>query len=96
MKAEDRALKKYPIKIEWVGNQWDGAPFDVNSEKRFYYQQGYEQAEKDLALTWEDISTLKEILDSVEQEFRKGLHEDKDYIGYCKEVLNRFNKLKER
>lgn len=48
-KAEERAIEKYPKKIEWVGNQWDGAPFDVNSESRVAYKQGYEQAEKDVA-----------------------------------------------
>ena len=48
-KAEKRALEKYPKKIEWVGNQWDGAPFDVNSERRVAYKQGYQQAEKDVA-----------------------------------------------
>jgi hypothetical protein len=47
-KAEEKSLKAYPQKIEWVGNQWDGAPFDVNSERRVAYKQGYEQAEKDL------------------------------------------------
>lgn len=60
-KAEDRALKKYPKKIEWIGNQWDGAPFDVNSESRVAYKQGYQQAEKDLidkAIGWiEEINT---------------------------------------
>ena len=92
-KAEDRALKKYPQKIEWVGNQWDGAPFDVNSEKRFYYQQGYKEAEKDLALTWEDISYIVKTYSKIEY--------DKNYkwVSFseaCKETLNRFNKQKER
>lgn len=92
-KAEDRALKKYPQKIEWVGNQWDGAPFDVNSEKRFYYQQGYKEAEKDLALTWEDICYIVKTYSKIEC--------DKNYkwVSFseaCKETLNRFNKYKER
>ena len=57
-KAEDKALKAYPKKIEWVGNQWDGAPFDVNSESRVAYKQGYNQAEKDMELTWEDMMLI--------------------------------------
>ena len=57
-KAEEKSLKAYPKKIEWVGNQWDGAPFDINSESRAAYKQGYYQAEKDLGLTWEDISKI--------------------------------------
>jgi hypothetical protein len=54
-KAEEKSLKAYPKKIEWVGNQWDGAPFDVNCERRVAYKQGYEQAEKELidkAIGW--------------------------------------------
>ncbi len=83
-KAEDRARECFPNE-------------DSNSLKaKFGFLLGYHQAEEDLKLTWEDISTLRVILDDVELEFRKGLHEDKDYIGYCKEVLNRFNKYKER
>ena len=68
-KAEEKALKKYPKKIEWVGNQWDGAPFDVNSEKRFYYQQGYQQAEKDVAEAFARIirNNLNEIQIMFEQ-----------------------------
>ena len=84
-KANKRALEKYPKKIEWVGNQWDGAPFDVNSEKRFYYQQGYHQAEKDLALTCEDIKTIDKLLNQCV-----------DCSNPYQEVLNRFNKLKEK
>ena len=84
-KAEKRALEKYPA---------NKTVFDKYEKQRYAFICGYIQAEKDLALTWEDISTLREILDGVEQEFRKSLHEDKDYIGYCKEVLNRFNKQK--
>ena len=61
-KAEERALEKYPKKIEWVGNQWDGAPLDVNSEKRFGYQHGYHQAEKDLELTVDDIMKIDALL----------------------------------
>ena len=71
-KAEERALEKYPKKIEWVGNQWDGAPFDVNCKSRVAYKQGYEQAEKDLLENkhekswrldeklWKDIKDIEE------------------------------------
>ena len=90
-KAEDLALEKYPKKIEWIGNQWDGAPFDVNSEKRFYYRQGYEEAEKDNELTWEDIEAIDQIFTDV---FKDGF--DVTTNKYYKEVLNRFNKQKGR
>ena len=88
-KAEDLALEKYPKKIEWVGNQWDGAPFDVNSEKRFYYRKGYEEAEKDLELTWEDIEAIDQIFTDV---FKDGF--DVRTNKYYQEVLRRFKDLK--
>lgn len=82
-KAEESALEKYPKKIEWVGNQWDGAPFDVNSESRVTYEEGYHQAEKDLKLNWEDIKIINKLLNQCI-----------DYSNPYQEVLNRFNKLK--
>jgi hypothetical protein len=84
-KAEDRALEKYPKKIELVGNQWDGAPFDVNSESRAAYKQGYYQAEKDLELRWEDIKTIDKLLNQCV-----------DYSNPYQEVLKRFKEMKER
>ena len=93
-KAEERAWEKYPKKIEWVGNQWDGAPFDVNSESRVAYKHGYLQAEKDLELDWGDVARLHCLLHKVEQEFKKGMHEDKTYKGYCQEVLKQFKEMK--
>ena len=48
MKAEERALEA----------------FDTNTPApiRIAYRDGYEQAEKDLALTWEDIKTIEQII----------------------------------
>lgn len=91
-KAEERAIEKYPKKIEWVGNQWDGAPFDVNGESRVAYKQGYEQAEKDLALTWEDINKIEIIIKDVYRDYPHGI----EVKQFGVEVLNRFNKLKEK
>jgi hypothetical protein len=82
-KAEERALEKYPKKIEWVGNQWDGAPFDVNSESRVAYKQGYEQAEKDLELTVDDIKNIDRLLNQCV-----------DCSNPYQEVLKRFNTQK--
>lgn len=98
-KAEEKSLIAYPKKIEWVGNQWDGAPFDVNSEKRFGYQQGYHQAEKDLELTWEDIRIILDAENDIIREcnsqkklvivtYPKG----EDYYG---EILKRFKERKD-
>ena len=91
-KAEERALEAYPKKIEWVGNQWDGAPFDVNSKSRVAYEQGYQQTEKDLELTWEDIYSILYAEREVLREF--GYEEHSNEEG-CKEVLKRFKERKE-
>ena len=45
-KAEERALEAYPIKNEWVGNQY-GSYGDINEDSREKFIRGYEQAEKD-------------------------------------------------
>ena len=44
-KAEEQALKVYPIKEEWMGNQWDGILIDVNATIRDGFIKGYNQAE---------------------------------------------------
>ena len=57
MKAEERALEAYPIRIDSTA-----CDCDINEGARGIYQFGYEQAEKDLALTWEDIKIIVKIL----------------------------------
>ena len=87
-KAEEKSLKAYPQKIEWVGNQWNGAPFDVNSESRAAYKQGYQQAEKDLELTYDDICEIMEI--------REDVLEMDSYENLYEEILKRFKERKEK
>ena len=53
--------------------------------EKYAFIDGYEQAEKDLALTCEDIKTIDKLLNQCV-----------DYSNPYKEVLNRFNKLKEK
>ena len=89
-KAEERALEKYPKKIEWVGNQWDGAPFDVNSKSRAAYKQGYHQAEKDLELTWEDVREMCKQSVLVEIDLGGLVSDERHYT----EVLKRFKAQK--
>ena len=48
-RAEEAALKAYPIVGAWVGNQYGEWDYDINEPKRTAFQNGYEQAEKDLA-----------------------------------------------
>lgn len=93
-KAEEKALEAYPVEEMWVGNQY-GGPEDVNASFRRGYREGYEQAEKDLALTWEDVKRIVEIADKI-------LHDpqividirDKGEEFYYSEVLCRYNESK--
>jgi len=80
-KAEKRALEKYPA---------NKTVFDKYEKQRYAFICGYIQAEKDLALTWEDIENVCLIAREVHQ-FR-GFWSESVY----QEVLNRFNKQKEK
>lgn len=51
-KAEERALECYPV-YEFFSK-------DINRRDRNIFLQGYEQAEKELKLTWEDMKAIKE------------------------------------
>lgn len=69
-KAEEQALKVYPIKEEWMGNQWNGVLIDVNVTIRDGFVEGYNQASKDYieyAQLWVDsgevnIKSFKQFL----------------------------------
>ena len=54
------------------------------------YIKGYEQALKDTALTWEDISKIKDLLGIVQAV--KGVTIDNQQL--CTSVLERFNNYK--
>ena len=56
-RAEEMALEAYPIRIDSTA-----CDCDINEGARGIYQFGYEQAEKDLALTWEDMKTIFQII----------------------------------
>ena len=56
------------------------------------YLNGYQQAEKDLALTWEDINRIEIIIKDVYKDYPHGIEAKQFGI----EVLSRFNKQKEK
>jgi hypothetical protein len=81
-KAEERAMKAYPIKIA----ERDG--YDENLRERKGFVKGYHKAEKDLELIWEDISDIIEIHEDVlEMESCENVY---------MEVLRRFKERKEK
>lgn len=49
-KAEERALEAYPRREDFYRKDGiaSSEPLDLNMDKRFFFQQGYEQAEKDI------------------------------------------------
>jgi hypothetical protein len=75
-KAVEKAYKAYPLTEDNRLNHERNA-------KRVGFQQGYEQAEKDLELTWEDIKTIDKLLNQCV-----------DYGNPYQEVLKRFKDLK--
>ena len=91
MKAEDRALERFPVhegaSKEWIESHLKGVCSD--------YIEGYHQAEKDLELTWKDFEIIHKITydESRNVSLNKGGEISKK--EFYQEVLNRFNKQKE-
>lgn len=76
-RAEERALEAYPENIGF--STVLECPYDYNGRQRMIFQQGYEHAEKDLALTVEDIKTILDI---------SFWHDDPE------KILDEYNRLK--
>lgn len=77
----DEYYKKYGEYRQMTLSKFDG--YDMMSA----YEEGYHQAEKNVALTWEDVRNIIGIYEEVED-----MDSCSDIYG---EVLNRFNKYKE-
>ena len=75
-RAEQAALRAYPYET--------GVKGLICEQSRGIFIKGYEQAEKDLALTWEDVAYIVDTFYAVE-----GNTKEK-----CEEVLRRFNEYK--
>lgn len=75
-KAEQKALEAYPH----------------DYPERTGFRQGYEQAEKDLALTWEDMLTIHEKIRAV---YDIAIMAKMDSKQIYEEVLRRFKIAKE-
>ena len=111
-KAEERANEKYPLipeddkerleSLKYIGIECDSV-YEFNSirySQQCYFIEGYQQAEKDLELTWEDIKIILDIENDIlcECNSKKELvietyPKGKDYYG---EILKRFKERKEK
>lgn len=88
-RAEQRALEAYPRDDDKELNF-------RRANYRIAYERGYEQAEKDLALTWEDIERIEHYCEQVNREHNMGTFRGTPYgKSFYKEVSRRFNKAKE-
>lgn len=71
----------------------DGRLRNCSSKKAFLY--GYNQAEKDLELTWEDMRELHIIFADIDTDIELCKTDIKaETLGYYQEVLKRFKDLK--
>ena len=89
-KAKERALEAYPKSIVEQEGIYDISSYDRNSLERKAFIKGYHQAEKDLALTVEDIKVLDNMLSGNTGGIDALMGSDKWY----EEVIRRFNELK--
>ena len=87
-RAEEAAMTAYPEKyiMGW------GAQQDVNAPLRFGFIKGYGQAEKDMALTWEDVRKLCSLSFVVEVDLGREISDKQHY----EEVLRRFIESKNK
>ena len=104
-RAEEWALKEFPVEMGLEPN-YDETPIEVDHNRfiRPLAEKCYRQAEKDLALTWEDIWEICTIVDKVKNEFCDNpsifkLNEvtpDSFKKAYGEEVLRRFNEQRNK
>lgn len=94
-RSEKAALEAYPVKMVNGPIGYEESVFDFNALCRYIFQEGYEQAQKDLSLTIEDIENIHTFLYAVKNN-KQGVFTftrlpDEQY----KEVLRRFKAIKE-
>ena len=82
-KAEERALEAFPLKEDGDSR----GSYDLNVVKRIIYQQGYEQAEKDLHKSIYKAGVLDGFEDAVEGQYEKGYEQaEKDLELTCEDI----------
>lgn len=96
-KAEEAAIKAYPDNdVLFFAEDADGNTHPVTTFGRemngFIF--GYEQAEKDLALTWQDIAKIDDMLREVQNCIATSDLPTMGREKYYEEVLRRYNELK--
>lgn len=95
-RSKEAAIESYPVKGEWVGNQYGEWDADINRFPRKIFQEGYEQAEKDLALTIEDIELLHTFLYAIKNNKHGCFTFTRLSNEQYEEVLRRFREMKNK
>ena len=87
-RSKEAAFKAYPFidgEMSKTQNANAGRMYARN-----IFKKGYEQAEKDLELTWEDLATIEKIGDDLVKHNQTPMSDEEFY----KEVLQRFKESK--
>ena len=97
-RAEEKALELFPIDMQMcIDNTGEPYEADVNAPRRKYVAFGYEQAEKDVALTWEDVAILITIYEQgVDNGDYRRYNEAEWMKEYSQDILRRFNEIRKK
>lgn len=91
-RAETAAIKAYPKEEgKMYSTAFGTFEFDRNAAERKGFQEGYEQAEKDLELTWNDMQLIWQICDTINDTERRNTDLMCSSKAYFSEVLRMFN-----
>lgn len=89
-RAEEAALKAYPK------SDFSGVETRRKGQRKCFIQ-GYEQAEKDLALTWQDVSILVTIYEVGIDNGDYRRYNDAEWMKeYSQDILRKFNEMRKK
>ncbi len=96
-RAEKAAIKAYPNVEQPVWDKSYPKTLFVRHTERNAFIKGYEQAEKDLALTWEDVKKIEDLCMEVTTLFASvGRNKVILEPPFYEEVARRFNEIKKK
>ena len=98
-RAEIAALNAFPPKFtspKRYAKRVQSEKIDTHATIRGFYQEGYEQAEKDIALTWEDIAKIITIYEEgIDNGDYRRYNEAEWMKEYSQDILRKFNEMKD-
>lgn len=96
-KAEEAALRAYPPTFssgKKDAKRIQAERVDTHQPIRTIFIRAYEQAEKDLALTWEDVAILITIYEQGVDNGDYRRHNDAEWMKeYSQDILRKFNEI---